>query len=94
VRSIDTYTLGRSRIADDPCREDMNFSMVHVIWKQCSILPNKENQIPFKVNCNHSVLHITNLVTKFNIVLSKYLQCGHHMLQCTSITTIVFKDPD
>jgi hypothetical protein len=79
---------------DDPSRKYMNFSVVHVICKQCSVLPNKENQIPFKVNYNHSILRITNLITKFNIVLSKYLQRGHRMLQCPSITSIVFKDPD
>jgi hypothetical protein len=79
---------------DDPCRENLNFSMVHVICKQCTVLSNKEKQISFKVNYNHSVLRITNLVTKFNIVLSKYLQRGHRMLQCPFITTIVFKDLD
>ena len=70
-----------------------NFYVVHVICKQCSILLNKENQILLWVNCNHSIVRITNLVTKFNIVLSKYPQRGHRMLQCPFISTIVFKDP-
>jgi hypothetical protein len=38
-------TLGTFRIADDPDREDMNFSAVHVICHQCPVLSNKENQI-------------------------------------------------
>ena len=46
------------------------------------------------MNCNHSIVRIANIVTKFTIVPSKYLQHGHRMLQCPSITTIVFKDPD
>jgi hypothetical protein len=33
--------------ADDLGREDMNFSTAHVICHQCSVLPNKENQILF-----------------------------------------------
>ena len=31
VRSVQINTLGTSRIANDPGREDMNFSMAHVI---------------------------------------------------------------
>ena len=38
---------GTFRIATDPGREDINFSIAHVICHQCSVLPNKENQISF-----------------------------------------------
>jgi hypothetical protein len=71
--------------------DDMNLSAVHVICNQCSILPNKENEIPFWVNCNHSVLLITKLRTKFNIRASKQYLCVHNMLQILVISIIVFK---
>ena len=38
-----------------PDRDDMNFSSIHVIHDDCSFCPNKENQIPFRVNCNRCV---------------------------------------
>ena len=58
-------------IADDLAREDMNFTVVHVICNQRFVLPNKENQISFRVNYNDFVGRIANLSTNFNIVLSK-----------------------
>jgi hypothetical protein len=51
--------------------DEINLSVVHIIYNQCSILPNKENEIPFWVNCNHSILLITKLRTNFNIHTSK-----------------------
>ena len=61
--------------------DGMNLSTVHVIYNQCSILPNKENEILFWVNCNHSVLLITKLRTNFNIHASKQFLHVHNMLQ-------------
>jgi hypothetical protein len=78
---------------DDTGMDDMNISMVHVICNQCSILPNKENQILFWMNYNHSVVRITKLRTNFNIDLSKQLLRVHNMLQSPLISTIVFKYP-
>ena len=78
---------------DDTGMDDMNLSAVHVICNQCSILPNKENEIPFWVNYNHSVLLITKLRTNFNIHASKQFIRVHNMLQNLVISTIVFKFP-
>jgi hypothetical protein len=68
--------------------DDMNFSAVHVIYNQCSILSNKENKISFWVNCNHSVLLFTKLRINFNIHASKQFLCVHNVLQTPVISTI------
>ena len=60
---------------DDTSMDDMNLSAVHVICNQCSILPYKENHIQLWVSYNHSVVHITKLITNVNIVLSKNSSC-------------------
>jgi hypothetical protein len=75
-------------------RNDMNSYAVHVICDDCSILPNKENQISFWMNCNHCVFVNTIYVTKSNINPSKQHPRGDRMLQCPIISTIVFKDLD
>ena len=80
--------------ADDTSMDDMNLSMVYVICNQCSILPNKENQIPFWVNCSHYVLINKIWETKSNINPSKQDLRADRMLQCLIISTIVFKDLD
>ena len=49
---------GTSTIPKDTDRDAINFFAVHVICDDCSILPSKENQIPFWVNCDHYVLVI------------------------------------
>jgi hypothetical protein len=51
----------------DTGRDDMNFSLVHVIHDDCSFRPNKENQIPLWVNCNRYIVQIIIHVTKLNI---------------------------
>jgi hypothetical protein len=79
--------------ADDIGMEDMNLAAVDVIGNQCSILPNKENEIPFWVNCNDSVLLITKLRTNFNIHVSIQFLHVHNMLQTLVISTIAFKYP-
>ena len=75
-------------------RVDMNFFVVHVICDDCSILPSKENQIPFWVNCDHYVLVNKIWVTKSNINPSIQDSRGDCLLQCPIISTIVFKDLD
>ena len=48
VWSVDKlFFNGTSTIPKDMDRDDMNFFAVHVICDDCSILPSKENQIPF-----------------------------------------------
>jgi hypothetical protein len=69
-------------------------SVVHVICDDCSILPSKENHIPFSVNCNHCVLGNLIHKTKSNINPSKQDPRADCMLQCPNISTIVFKDPN
>ena len=48
------------------CRDEMNFSTVHVICDDGSFHPNpnKENQIPFWVNYNRSVACLKIKVTQ------------------------------
>jgi uncharacterized protein (DUF169 family) len=58
---------GTNTIPKDPSRDDINFYAVHVICDDCSVLPSKENQIPFWMNCNHCVVVNTIHETKFNI---------------------------
>jgi hypothetical protein len=95
-RMVCRWTLfsATSTIPKDMGRDDMNSYVVHVICYDCSILPSKENQISFWVNCNHSVVINTIHVTKSNINSSKQDPCGDRMLQCPIISTIVFKDLD
>ena len=78
---------------DDTSMDDMNLSVVHVICNQCSILPNKENQILFWVSYNHSVVRITKLRTNVNIVLSKTTHACSQHASIPFISTIVFKYP-
>jgi hypothetical protein len=75
-------------------KDGMNFSAVHVIRHESSFFPNKKNQIPFWVNCNRCVVRLIIHVTKLNIILFKHLQHADNMLQCSFISSIVFKDPD
>ena len=88
------FSNSMSTLPKDTDMNDMNFFAVHVICDDCSILPSKENQIPFWVNCDHYVLIIKIWVTKSNINPSKQDTCGDHMLQCPIISIIVFKDPN
>ena len=79
------------------CRDDMNFSVVHVIYDDGSFHPNpnKENQILFWVNYNRCVARLKIKVTHLFLSLSKQLMQADSMLQCPFIiSTIVFKDPD
>jgi hypothetical protein len=72
VWSIDElFFKATNTILTDPSKDDMNFYVVHVICDDCSILPSKENQISFWVNCNHCVVINTMHETKFNINPSK-----------------------
>ena len=76
-------------IPKDPGRDDMNFYVVHIICDDCSILPSKENQILFWVNCDHYAFIIKIWVTKSNINPSKQDLRGDRMLHCPIISTIV-----
>ena len=79
------------------CRDDMNFSVIHVICDDGSFHPNpnKENQIPLWVNYNRYVAQLKIKVTHLFHSLSKQLTQADSMLQCPFIiSTIVFKDPD
>lgn len=79
----------------DTVMDVMNFSAVHVACDDCSTLPSKENQIPFRVNCNHYVLLIHKLTgTKSNTSHSKQFLSVDSMLQCPFVSIIVFKNPD
>ena len=91
---MNSFLMLRIYISKDPGRDNMNFYVVHVICDDCSILPSKENQIPFWVNCNHYVVVKTIHETKININPSKHDLRADRMLQCPIISTIVFKDLD
>ena len=95
-RMVYSWTLfnAASNIPKDTGRDDMNSSAVHVICDDRSILPSKENHIPFWVNCNQCVLGNPIHETKSNINPSKQDLRADRMLQCPIISTIVFKDPD
>ena len=87
------------------CRDDMNFSVVHVIcdddnccvaWRQLfHPNPNKESQIPFWVNYNRCLAWLKIKVTHLFLSLFKQLTQADSILQCPFIiSTIVFKDLD
>ena len=64
------------------CRDDMNFSVVHVICDDGCFHPNpnKENQILFWVNYNHCVARLKIKVTHLFLSLSKQLTHADSML--------------
>jgi hypothetical protein len=83
---------GTSTIPKDTSRDDMNSYAVYVICDDCSMLPSKENQIPF-LGIHYTLVNKI-WETKSNINPSKHNPRGDRMLQCPIISTIVFKDPD
>jgi hypothetical protein len=83
-----------SIILKDTGRDDNRLFAVHVICDDYSILPSKENQISFWVNCDHYVVVIKFWATKSNICPSTQHPHADPMLQSPIISTIVFKDLD
>ena len=95
VWSVDKlFFNGTSTTPKDMGRDNTNTYAVHVICDDCSILHSEENQITFWVNYNHCVLGNPIHETKSNINPFKQDPRTDRILQCSIISTIVFKDSD